>query len=72
MRRRELVKLIGASLLIAHQVLAQPAMPYGFNAASFRDGLAKVGLIEGQNVRIEYRCAKGDYSLLPKVCPAPA
>lgn len=77
MRRRDLLKLIGASPVIAHQVIAQPAMPvvgflnpaspdtYGFNAASFRDGLAKVGLIEGQNVRIEYRWAKGDYSLLP-------
>jgi putative ABC transport system substrate-binding protein len=77
MRRRELLKWIGASPLIGHQVLAQPAIPvvgflnpaspdtYNFNAVSFRDGLAKAGFIEGQNIRIEYRWARGDYSLLP-------
>ena len=32
---------------------------------SFREGLAKAGFVEGNNVRIEERWARGDYSLLP-------
>jgi putative ABC transport system substrate-binding protein len=38
---------------------------YRFNADSFREGLAKAGFIEGRNVRIEERWARGDYSALP-------
>jgi ABC-type uncharacterized transport system substrate-binding protein len=38
---------------------------YRFNADSFREGLAKAGFVEGRNVRIEERWARGDYSLLP-------
>jgi putative ABC transport system substrate-binding protein len=38
---------------------------YAFNAAAFRDGLAKAGFVEGRNVRIEYRWGKGNYSTLP-------
>jgi putative ABC transport system substrate-binding protein len=35
----------------------------GFDA--FRKGLADLGYIEGQNIRIEYRLAAGDYSRWP-------
>jgi putative ABC transport system substrate-binding protein len=38
---------------------------YAFDAAAFREGLAKTGFVEGRNVRIGYRCGEGDYSRLP-------
>ncbi|MGB6348706.1 MAG: ABC transporter substrate-binding protein [Pseudolabrys sp.] len=38
---------------------------YRFNADSFREGLAKAGFVEGKNVRIEERWARGDYEALP-------
>src|SRR5256714_11703313 len=38
---------------------------YRFNADSFREGLAKAGFVEGKNVRIEERWARGDYQSLP-------
>jgi hypothetical protein len=39
---------------------------YRFNADSFREGLAQAGFVEGRNVRIEERWAKGDYQALPE------
>jgi putative ABC transport system substrate-binding protein len=77
MRRRKFVALLGAAPLLAHRARAQRALPvvgfmnpvspdtYAFNVAAFREGLAKAGFIEGHNVRIEYRWARGDYSRLP-------
>ena len=35
--------------------------------AAFRDGLHESGLIEGQNLVIEYRWARGDYGRLPRL-----
>src|SRR5574339_318027 len=44
---------------------AASADTYRFNADSFREGLAKAGFVEGRNVRIEERWARGDYDALP-------
>jgi putative ABC transport system substrate-binding protein len=78
MKRRELITLLGVAgawPLVARA--QQPAMPLiGFlNIASpeawtdyvsgFKQGLGQTGFIEGQNVAIEYRWARGDYSRLP-------
>src|SRR6516162_8524486 len=38
---------------------------YRFNADSFREGLARAGFVDGRNVRIEERWARGDYDALP-------
>ena len=76
MRRREFI--IGAAATsVPFVAAAQQRTPlvgflnsaspetYRFNADSFREGLAKAGFIEGRNVRIEERWARGDYSALP-------
>ena len=79
MRRRELIAFLGSSL--ASWPLAaraqQPAMPViGFMSArspedsahllaAFRRGLAEGGYVEGQNVSIEFRWARGQYDPLP-------
>ena len=78
MRRRDFIKVIGGTVawpLAAHA--QQPAMPVigflssaAFNTfaeavSAFRRGLNETGFIEGQNVAIEYRSAKGQYDRLP-------
>jgi ABC transporter substrate binding protein len=77
-RRREFITLIGsAASTWAIAARAQQSAPlvgflnsaspdtYRFNADSFREGLAKAGFIEGRNLRIEERWARGDYEVLP-------
>jgi putative ABC transport system substrate-binding protein len=77
-RRRELITALGgAATALSCAALAQRQMPlvgflnsaspdtYRFNADSFREGLAKAGFVEGQNVRIEERWARADYEALP-------
>jgi ABC-type uncharacterized transport system substrate-binding protein len=76
--RREFITLLGgAAVGLPIRALAQQHMPlvgflnsaspdtYRFNAESFREGLAKAGFVEGRNLRIEERWARGDYEVLP-------
>src|SRR6266568_9201421 len=79
MRRREFILALGAAAAWPVIVGAQRQMPlvgflnsaspdtYRFNADSFREGLAKAGFVEGHNVRIEERWARGDYGALPNL-----
>jgi putative ABC transport system substrate-binding protein len=77
-KRREFIALIGsAASTWAIAARAQQSAPlvgflnsaspdtYRFNADSFREGLAKAGFVEGRNLRIEERWARGDYEVLP-------
>src|SRR4051812_6966576 len=78
MRRREFIAVIGgAAAALPLAASAQRQIPlvgflnsaspdtYRFNADSFREGLGKAGFVEGRNVRIEERWARGDYGALP-------
>ena len=77
MKRRSLLAFFGTAPLVSRPARAQREVPvvgfmnpvspdtYAFNAAAFREGLAEAGFVEGRNVRIEYRWAKGDYAQLP-------
>src|SRR6266850_1597942 len=78
MRRREFMTIVGgATAALPFAAFAQRPIPligflnsaspetYRFNADSFREGLTKAGFVEGRNVRIEERWARGDYGTLP-------
>ena len=78
MRRREFITVIGGAAAWPLAARAQqPAVPVvGFLSsrapedskhlvAAFRRGLAEGGFVEGQNVAIEFRWARGQYDLLP-------
>src|SRR5216684_96416 len=81
MRRREFITLLGGISLAWPRAASaqQPKMPVigllgaavpddaevARNLAGFRQGLAETGYVEGQNVRIEYRWAEGNYERLP-------
>src|SRR5262249_47372010 len=80
MRRRDFLTLLGGTAAcLPLEVMAQQNAPlvgflnsaspdtYRFNADSFREGLAKGGFVEGSNVRIEERWARGDYGALPRL-----
>jgi putative tryptophan/tyrosine transport system substrate-binding protein len=79
MRRRAFIRMIAGSA-VAWPLTAraqQPAMRVvGFLSTrspdesarlvvAFRQGLAEVGAVEGKNISIEYRWAKGEYDRLP-------
>jgi len=79
MRRREFIAALGGAaawpmVARAQQTGTGPlvgflnsASPdtYRFNADSFQEGLARAGFVDGRNVRIEERWARGDYDALP-------
>ena len=78
MNRREFTVLVGGAAAWPLAARAQqPAMPViGFMSArspedsvhlleAFRRGLTEGGFVEGENVAVQFRWARGDYSRLP-------
>jgi putative tryptophan/tyrosine transport system substrate-binding protein len=78
MRRREFLGVLGGGAaawpFAARAQQAVPVVgflhpsspePFGHIVNGFRRGLGDSGFVEGQNVAIEYRWARGDYGQLP-------
>jgi putative tryptophan/tyrosine transport system substrate-binding protein len=79
MRRRAFIALLGGAaatwpLAARAQQQAVPLVgflhpsspePFGHIVNGFRRGLNDIGFVEGQNVAIEYRWARGEYDRLP-------
>jgi putative ABC transport system substrate-binding protein len=78
MRRRELLLLVGGTVIPVRALRAQRKAPpvIGYlsstspgpnaaNMAAFHQGLSEIGYVEGQNLAIEYRWAEGSYDRLP-------
>ena len=79
MRRREFISLLGGAAAAWPRAARaqQPGMrvvgflhygapeTHAHIVAAFRQGLRDSGLVEGQNVAVEYRWAKGQYDRLP-------
>src|SRR5262245_8378286 len=80
MKRREFITLLGGAATWPFAARAQqPAIPLvGFMSArspddsthlmaAFHQGMTEGGFVEGQNVRFEFRWARGEYDRLPKM-----
>jgi putative ABC transport system substrate-binding protein len=78
MKRRELLLMLGATMVVARALGAQqratPVIgflssaspgPFAPLVAAFREGLSETGYVEGQNVAIEYRWAEWRQDRLP-------
>ena len=78
MKRRDFIGLLGGAAAWPVVARAQqsvmpvvgylhPGTPSKRNARALADGLKENGYIEGRNVRVEYRWARGDYDSIPKL-----
>jgi len=81
LKRRDFIRVAGGGMIATPlAVLAQPSMlpvigflssasPTGFRhrVAAFKEGLSKLGFVEGQSVAIEYRWAEDQYDKLPNL-----
>src|SRR5262245_13232787 len=77
MRRRDFIKVIAGSATAVLPLAVRAEMPVigylsarspedtGHLVEAFRRGLSEAGFIEGQNVMVEYRWARGQQDLLP-------
>ena len=79
MKRREFITLIGSAAsawpLVGHaQQTSMPVIGFmsgrspedsSYLVTAFRRGLSEGGFVEGQNVAIEFRWARGEYDRLP-------
>src|SRR5262249_15295172 len=77
MRRREFLSLLGAAAAWPIAARGQQPMPViGFMSTrspdesahlveAFRRGLSEDGFVEGQNIAIEFRWARGEYPRMP-------
>jgi putative ABC transport system substrate-binding protein len=79
MRRRQFISLLGGAAIAWPVAARAQQMPVvglvsggfpeaaGYAVTAFRQGLNENGYIEGQNVTVEYRWAKGRFDLMAEL-----